>query len=413
MTTDQLFDAVVLGAGPAGATAAVGLARLGYSVALVSCPRSPSVEGLSARAVASLEEAGFPVDCVSAPASRLVRWAGETSRRGRESVVRREALDDCLGESVRAHGVRRIDSSVRGFQYWNEIWHVQTSSGPFRGRSVLDARGRRARRSDIRGPLLVAWSATFSSNEVALPGSAVAALEDGWCWFARTGDGTSSLQFVGAATGHLSPSQVIARYEAAAATLAGFEHVGIPATIGDGLVARAAVARFSRPSRGPGFLRIGDAAVAMDPLSGNGIHEAVRSARVGVAAVNSYLGGTEWSAVSQFVDERALELWRRTVSAAAQFYRSQAAHSVGSFWERTASAYERLASEAAAGYAGPGRFEMRPVLNGQQIQVRRVWVSAEWPRGIWQVNGRSLEEAPAELVPSILRRAAGVSCYEV
>ncbi len=413
MTADQLFDAVVFGSGPAGATAALGLARLGFSVAVINRPRTPTVEGLSARALAGFREAGFEVTCASGPSPRLVNWAGQSSMRGQESLVRRDELDGHLLDVVRVNGPRQIDATVKSVRLENETWHVETSRGCLRGRSVLDARGRRARRSDARGPLLVARSSTYRSEEGAAPASAVAALEDGWCWFARDAGGRVSLQFVGAAACRLSRQDLADRYRAGAAALPEFGRIDHAAASDGGCLARAAVARYSRPSQGVGFLRIGDAAVAMDPLSGNGIHEAVRSARVGVAAINSYLGGTQWSVVSRFVDEGARELWRRSVSVAAAFYRLQAEQGSRPFWDRTASAYERAARAAKIEYEGPGRFEMRPVLDGQQIDIRRVWVSAEWPRGVWMVNGRPLDQAPAGQIPSILRGTAGVSRYEV
>ncbi len=417
MTSDRMLDAIVLGAGPAGATAALGLAGLGHRVALISERRAASVEGLSARALAGLEDSGVSVAFASELSPRRVSWTGQTSMRGHESVVLREELDGCLLRSVQSRGIACVDSTARNVRLTSEGWHIDTNGGSFQARSVLDARGRRARRSDARGPLLVAWSQILGPRGGGAndsPASAVVALEDGWCWLARAQDGTVCLQFVGSATDHLQPGQVATRFAAAAESASGLDFVtetaGFPATA---LVARAAVARYSRPSQGPGFLRIGDAAVAMDPLSGNGVHEAVRSARVGVAAINSYLGGMHWPEISQFVDERARELWRRSVSSAAQFYRLQADHSGGVFWNLAASAYEQSAREATVRYEGPGRFEMRPVLDGQQIEVRRVWVSAEWPRGVWQVNGRPLDQLPAGLVPSILRRAAGISRYEV
>ena len=46
---------------------------------------------------------------------------------------------------------------------------------------------------------------------------------------------------------------------------------------------------------------------------------------------------------------------------------------------------ENLLAEADARIAvGTGRFEHRPVLNGQRIELRPVWVSARWPRGVWR-----------------------------
>jgi flavin-dependent dehydrogenase len=412
---EPLFDVVVLGAGPAGAAAALGLSRLGYSTGVVTRTRSSGVEGLSARALASLTEAGLGSAgaCASEPAARVVHWAGQGSRRGQESLIKRETFDIRLQASLQRDSVSCMDASVRSFQFVNDVWRVETTRGLISGRMILDARGRFARRSDRRGPLLVAWNITQQTGERAAPGSAVAALDDGWCWLARTGDGLVSLQFVGSAGEPLSKQQLVLRMQAAAHALPAFRP-DIERLIGvETGHARAAVARYSQPSRGLGFLRIGDAAVAMDPLSGNGIHEAVRSARAAVAAVNSYLQGTQWSIVARFIDERAQELWRRSVSAAAGFYRLQADGSASEFWTRAAAAYQQAADEAALRHEGPGRFEMRPVLDGEHIHLRRVWVCAEWPRGVWKVDGYSLDQAPIENIPFILRRAAGVSHHEV
>jgi flavin-dependent dehydrogenase len=294
-------------------------------------------------------------------------------------------------------------------------WRVDTEAGPFFARTILDARGRRARRSDVRGPRLVAWNQLFrsaaarGSTRSNCPGasaSAVVALSDGWCWLARTRD-TLALQFVGSANRHLDPQELARRFEAAAAFAAGFVPLaGAAGLVESSWIARGAVARYSSPCRSVGFIRIGDAAVAMDPLSGNGVHEAVRSATAAVAAVNSFLQGVSWEVVAKFIDERAWELWRRSVAAAGRFYRLQAEHAGGAFWTSTASEYERLARDATVRHEGPARFEKRPVLDGHRIDLRRVWVSAEWPRGLWRVGGREIAQVPAELVPSILRRAA-------
>jgi flavin-dependent dehydrogenase len=373
------------------------------------------VEGLSARAFARLIDTGLDhvAKCASSPAARLVYWAGARSMRGHESIVKREDFDAQLREGLIGSPVQWIDAAVRRVRFENGVWHAETSSGILSGRTVLDARGRRARRCDHRGPLLVAWNATCQSNERSAPGSAIAALDDGWCWFARTDDGLLSLQFVGAADEHASGQRFPARIQAAAHALPEFGLTLDRASTLEASGARAAVARYSRPSQGPGYLRIGDAAVAMDPLSGNGIFEALRSAHVATAAINSYLRGVEWAVLARFVDEQARELWRRSVTAAADFYRLQAAHAEGDFWTLAASAYEKAARDATVTENGPGRFEMRPVLDGQRIDVRCVWVSSDWPRGVWKVNGRSLDQMPSELIPSVVRRAAGDSHHEV
>jgi flavin-dependent dehydrogenase len=151
---------------------------------------------------------------------------------------------------------------------------------------------------------------------------------------------------------------------------------------------RAAVARFSLPARTPGLLRVGDAAVAMDPLSGHGVFEALRSAQAAIAAANSYLTGMAWCPIARLLNERAGEVWRRALLTAAAFYRQEAEHAVGPFWRSTGDAYAACVALAEPRDSGPGGIETRFVLNGSRIELREVWVDAKWPRGIWQVNGR-------------------------
>jgi len=377
---NRLFDVVVLGAGPAGAAAAVALAAKGFTTAVVSKGVTTGVQGLSARTVASLTESGLTpaARLAGGPASRVVYWCGERSERGQEGLVDREVFDASLLRSCLTQATW-LNAAARSITLADDLWQVDSNLGPIRGRTLLDARGRCARRSDERGPLLVSLSLTLNSDRPMTARSAIAALDDGWCWLAVTHRGLMSAQFVTSANNQLDREQLGSRLQAAAGQLPDLE-LPVEQLIADGrLGARAAVARYSQPSRGPGHLRIGDAAVAMDPLSGNGIHEAVRSARVAVAAVSSYLQGEPWPVVARFVDERSRELWRRSMVTAADFYRLQANWSGSKFWTSTAAAYGRAASDTPE---IEGRFEMRPVLNHERIELRRVWVSSEFPRGV-------------------------------
>jgi flavin-dependent dehydrogenase len=386
-----MFDVVVIGAGPAGAVAAVGLAAQGFNTAVISRAGRPGLQGLSGRALAGLIEAGLasPAACASPPVPRRVWWAGERSERGQENLIERASFDASLQTALRDRGVCLMQGSAQTIAFVNDAWSIETRNGVIRGRAVLDARGRFARRSAASGPRLVSWSIVLHTQRDMPPASGVAALDDGWCWLAVTPDGVVSAQFVGAATRRLSREQLGHRVQHAARNL----DLPIDRLIDAGTYsARAAVARYSQPSHGPGYLRIGDAAVAMDPLSGNGIHEAVRSARVAVAAINSHLGGEPWPVVARFIDERSQELWRRSVRTAASFYRLQADWCGADFWAAAATTYERAAEQAALRVEGAGRFEMRPVLNGARIELQRVWVSPDWPRGVWKVNGATLQE---------------------
>jgi flavin-dependent dehydrogenase len=387
-------DVIVLGAGPAGCAVALGLTRLGVAVRILSRPRTDTVEGISPRTIDLLRTFGLVEatrECAAAT-PRVAYWAGERIAGGSESLIGRARFDAALGRDLTAAGLEVLPATVREIRSGPGGFRVTTDAGEFHAHCVIDARGRRARRADELGPRLIAWSELHQPLEAVPLGSALVALERGWCWIASNGgcaDARLLLQYVGSAHGAAPPSST-SQLAAAAHHVPELARslVRTPTERLAAVSGRAAVARFSQPARIPGLLRVGDAAVAMDPLSGHGIFEALRSAQAAIAAVNSYLNGMDWGPIARFVNERAGEVWRRALATAAGFYRREADHASTAFWTATADAYAACAVLAGPKHTGGGRIETRPVLNGSRIELRDIWVSADWPRGIWQVNGR-------------------------
>ncbi|MDE2296111.1 MAG: hypothetical protein KGL36_11740 [Gammaproteobacteria bacterium] len=385
---DASVDVGVLGAGPAGCAAALGLHRLRYSVAILGRPRPAASEGLGERCVARLLEAGLERAAAAAgrSAPRIGVWAGTRSTRGRECPIDRTAFDEALALDLALAGLRLDRRAARAIAAdAGGGWRIDTAQGSLRCRAILDARGRRSGGVERLGPRLVAWSERWRIAAGGGPGSAVVAIDDGWCWFARDANGILQRQFICAPRTRLDREQLRERFETATATL---QEDAFSTQRAQFLGARAtaAVMRRADAAPSPGRLRIGDAALALDPLAGHGVHEALQSARVGVAAIHSYLDGTDWTPIARFVRERSDEVWRRAVATAGTFYREQARSLPGApFWAAAADHYERLSVDANARIdAGAGRFERRPVLNGERIELRPVWVSARWPRGVWR-----------------------------
>jgi flavin-dependent dehydrogenase len=391
---------VVLGAGPAGCAVALGLMRLGIAVRVLSQPRTDTIEGISPRTLDLLRTSGFAEaarECAVAT-PRVAHWAGKRITGSSESLVSRLRLDAALCRDLVAAGIDILQTTVRNVYQKPGGFRVVTDIGELCTRFVIDARGRRARRADELGPRLIAWSELHRPLRALPAGSGLVALERGWCWIASTGeraDGRLLVQYIGKA--HGSPRSSTATLLAVAAeylpelapTLTGTEFLSA-------VTGRAAVARFSLPAQMPGLLRVGDAGVAMDPLSGHGIFEALRSAQAAIAATNSYLTGMDWGTIARFVNERASEVWRRSLVTAAQFYRREAVHAADPFWTATADGYSACAALAGPKHSGPGRIETRPVLNGSRIELRDIWVSAKYPRGIWQVNGQDWRQGPVK-----------------
>ena len=376
-----MHDAVVVGAGPAGSVVARRLAAAGVRVALVGAASRAGWEGLSARSRALLAEEGLDghADVIDGPFARRGAWAGRAVA-GMEWLVERSQLAHALRVRARNAGVDdRADTVMRmarGVDHWRVCLR---SGGTLAAPILIDARGRRG--AQRRGPLLLAFGQRFRRHTPGESGTQIDVTDCGWCWWA-TQDHTLWVQAVGRPRSG-DPAEwatvAAAQIPALARALDGATAAGDP-------VARAAHARLGLSSHDPTLWHVGDAALALDPLSGQGIYEALRGARLVATAVHSVLEGGDAQLAHRFVTERHEEAWQRGVRVAAGFYRENSDR--GAFWVETAAAYETLLSDGAA----PARIERRPVLHDGRILERDVIVTTENPRGVWHVAGVPLAQ---------------------
>jgi 2-polyprenyl-6-methoxyphenol hydroxylase-like FAD-dependent oxidoreductase len=403
-------DVLVIGSGPAGSAAAARLAAAGARVALVGAAARAGWEGLSSRSLALLAEEGLEPrsGIIDGPLPRSGEWGGRAVE-GTEWLVERRALAAALRARARADGVDDRRDTVTDLGWEGGRWRARLRAGGMLAAPlVIDARGRRG--PERRGPLLLAVGRQFrrqlggASDAPLQSGTHIHALDHGWCWWAARTDALW-VQVVGrprgvversVGTGASVPRAAAGRaavwIDAAAAQVPALARA-LEDSIPDGnLVARPAHARLGLTVRGAARdtardttrWRVGDAALGFDPLSGQGVYEALRGARLVATAVQSVMRGGDSRAAQRFVAERQEESWSGGVRTAGAFYRENAAR--GAFWLETATAYERLLPSAApaAGPAAP-RVERRPVLCGDRILERDVIVTAQHPRGVWHV----------------------------
>jgi len=407
----RTVEVAVLGAGPAAVGTACALRRLGHTVRLFGRGRQRALEGLSVRARALLECYGlsFAAACATQPAERGGRWGGSPVSAGHEFIVDRTVFDRALREDAAAHGVcvdkefaLAIEPDARGFG-------VRTRSGTHRAGVVIDARGRRSGRSLARGPSLIALSQRLSAVPPSPPRTLICPLADGWGWFASDGAGGAVLQLIAASRGLARTADPVQRLRECLRALQVCDSGLQGARLEGEPEARAASARLSAPPLTPGWLSVGDAAVAMDPLSGHGLYEALAWAGAASAAAHSYLEGQSWETVERFLAERACERWHAGIALASGFYAQQAVATPTAFWRHCADAYAQLAGSRAPAGPQEGYWQLRPVLNGSAIEMRRVVVTRERPRGVWQVErvelARLEEFLRAEPVADVARAA--------
>ena len=404
---------VVLGAGPAGAAVAMGLRRLGYPVTLVSeWRRFAALEGISQRVLEALRAAGLQRAVADAvlPSQRQVAWNGQQHAQNIEWLLDRPCFDRGLREDLRLAGVDVIEARVLAVAS-STTGHSISLEGrePLQADFLVEARGRQAPAvgKGLRGPetvsLLNRWQATPGHTA-----SAVESLAQGWAWMARRADGQCYWQWtVDVASAELPGKAQLLEYcqqqrMASPLARAFFADSGQHDVQ---LHARSSTAILSPQVCGENWIRVGDAAMAVDPLSGNGIFLSLSSALQAPAVINTLLRKPERAALAQrFHQQRVEQLFMRFARIGRDFYAEEQCWAQQPFWAARRHWPDSQAAHAEADFAAL-RIARAPVLRDGFVDEAEVVISPDQPLGIWHVQGvevapvlRRLQAEPAQNV---------------
>jgi geranylgeranyl reductase family protein len=294
-------DVVVVGAGPAGASAAFHLARRGRRVVLLERREQGRSKPCGGGMAASVQR-WFPFDLtpVVEQVIRQVRftWCLEdpvTAVLPGDApfwIVRRSALDAFLAErAVEAGAEARWSTVVESIERHDAVWQVRLGDGSrLRSRSVVIADGSGSRFAEPLGlgPLRPRYAATVSVEvEAAVQEPETARFEfglvhHGFCWsFPRRGGYSIGVgTFVG---------RQEADSEAVLAAL--LPSLGLPPTAGQRVHGRLRVWDGHHPLHGEGLVVVGDAASLCDPFLAEGLRPSLMSGTHAAEALEGWLAG--------------------------------------------------------------------------------------------------------------------------
>ena len=402
---------VVLGAGPAGAATAIGLRRLGYPVTVVSdWRRFAAVEGVSQRVLEGLRHAGLggALSEAAMPATRQVRWNGEHLQMNQEFLLDRQRFDRALRADLARAGVTLIEGRIREVVR-AEGHQVRLDDGQMlQAEFLVEARGRQAplAADRMRGPetisLLNVWH-----DAPGAPASAVESLDDGWSWMARLADGRCYWQITvdaqGVPTKAALPEYCATRRRDSALVA---ELFGAQAMEPAQVHARSSTAILAGECVGDDWIRVGDAAMAVDPLSGNGIFQSLSSALQAPVVINTLLRRPERAALArQFHQQRVEQLFMRFARIGRDFYSQEQTRAGLPFWARRRSWPDAQPLHLAADWQSV-QVARRPVLREGFVDEAEVVVTADQPLGVWHLQG-------VELAPVVRAVLAGQALDEV
>ena len=316
-------DVAVVGGGPAGAAAALTLARVGLDVALVEASRyqQPRLgETMPPPALPVLARLGLGQDFEAADSTpsfgNRSAWGGSdlasnsfiSSPYGNGWHLDRRRFDSRMAAAAAAAGARLI-SGVRVTACTpapGASWHLTLDGGretaTMTARAVVDATGRRAglaralgaRRRVLDHLVGVAVQYRGAPNDGGC--TLVEAVRDGWWYSAPLPPDGAMVMFMTDAdlcrsNRYADPvvwENALAHTRHTRLRVAGYQRLGTPR------VASAASHRLERAGVPGRWLAAGDAAMGVDPLSGSGILRALVSGEAaGLAAAHWLLGRSE------------------------------------------------------------------------------------------------------------------------
>jgi geranylgeranyl reductase family protein len=296
------YDAIVVGAGPAGSVTAYRLARAGASVLLLDKARFPRDKpcggGLTVRALNELPFSVAPVVEHEVDRMRLrLRYGPSYERASARPLIlmtQRRRLDAFLAEQAAAAGAELRDGArVTDLRETGDGVEVTVDGTRAAGRALIGADGangivaKRLRLGErpIYGVALEGNLPYSEIGEERYRRTAVielATLPGGYGWVFPKGDHANFGIGGWERTGALLREQlgVLCRAHAVSGSkLEGLRGHRLPLRRPDALLARGRA------------LLVGDAAGLVDPLSGDGMYEAFVSARLAAEAVLALLAG--------------------------------------------------------------------------------------------------------------------------
>lgn len=381
---------LIAGAGPAGVATAGALARLGHAVTLLAPPsQRHGVEGLSFRVVEGLRAAGLArvADGLPEPVARASNWNGAETAAGQECLVDRTAFDAALAAAAQDFADVRADHFISALPDHDGL--AVTTRAPDGSRETLhadflvEARGRGApgAKQRVSGPRTVALCRRYAAS--LPPSTWLETCPQGWAWLAvpREGDAYLQISTAGALPGR---EALAAHVEALLEDLPGVRTRLGNAEAKGSIEARLASAGLAADPVQLRTLRVGDAALAIDPLSGHGVFEAIAGAFAAAATINTIIERPgDADLARRFYTERVASTFRARAIGGRVHYRAETRWPNAPFWQARQNWPESEAETAPAHSA----LVRRAVIDEGWIRECDVIVTPDQPRGVWRLDG--------------------------
>jgi geranylgeranyl reductase family protein len=331
----KMFDCIIVGAGPAGSTAAYHLAKQGRSVLVLekaSLPRNKPCGGGVSPAIAQWLDFDL-TPAISMKANKIsYTWKMEDPVEVQIDssmwMVQRDVFDDFLIRQAQKTGAEIRDSTeVTGIEFNNSVWEVKTNSEPVSARYLIAADGAGGPMTKwlgLKEPKLY-LSASLETNSIK--GDSLkfdfGTIKKGFIWSFPKADGYSLSIAAMRGDRPKDLNNILADYATKCGADVSVSNVREhPMSLWDS----------DRKLHSQNALLVGEAASLTDPLSGEGIRPAIFSGFKAAEAIDRALSGAD----------DALEQYTQTISEEWGTDMVWASRLAAAFYQFTGASYKAV-----------------------------------------------------------------------
>lgn len=293
---------VVLGAGIAGTSTAIGLKKLGFDVTVIYKNRPfTAFEGFSEKTKEGLISQG----CINASkllveqSLRNSNWATKSNRVNYEFVVNRSILDNALLEDLKKNQIKIIEAKVVGaidlLEKKTKItYKIDEEKYDLIADFMVDARGRFTPFKDeyICGPKSFSLLQELELENIKENKTSIDSVKDGWIWQAYVGNKRGYIQFscdeefLNRVNSFEDMLKILQEQDIKLWSLNNYKVVGK-------LVKRDSFCKIHKEIINNKMILVGDSASSVDPLSGNGAFQAMSMSSIAPYVINTILNKSE------------------------------------------------------------------------------------------------------------------------
>ncbi len=421
MAPPRSTSVCVIGGGPAGSCIALSLARLGREVTLLETARFPRHhvgEALPAPVLSLLEEFGLRERVEASDVFRgrnaIIRWADDKpSHKVHQGVpglqVNRSAFDALLLAAAREAGVRVLQPARtakprrRATGNWSISYRSGENQGIIDAGFVIDATGRRGLLSPSKrddGPRTTALYGYWQATPLRAGTTLIDVQPSAWLWGGMVpGEGFNAMVFLDGDNcrgRHPDRRQLYLDHLAQSALFKDCLSGRLPGAVR----ACDATATHREDCCGVDFVKVGEAAFALDPLSSQGVLAALTTALHGSIVVNTILSNPARTRTAMdFYRERVEEAIARNRRYAASSYAEQSLYTNSKFWCSRAQREDvttdptppvqarHVSMDHPIRLAAGIKIATKPVVVGEHIEPRPALCHADWDRPLAFVRG--------------------------